>query len=1566
MKSHILLFLMTVILITSVPSVSAQQCNAVTIGALVPQTGSLQNIIGSQTTYAIQQAINDFNEYLVDNQKDWCLEVDIQDTNSEADTALTNAETLINRGVEFISGPAHSDSINEIKPIVDDIDTNLSLVSYYSTSSELAITDNIFRLAPSHAKHGSVIANLMHIEGKTVVIPVHVDDSFGRGLSVSTISAFEELDGTAIYQTSDELSVSHTNYNGILSYSNCTDKNGDVYGNANPTCDDQFPSLISDLNDIVIQQIKTVGADKIFIFYVGFNSQDFISEASKYPALRLVQWVGSDVDVLKTELVDDSKISEFLTDTNFRTYTFEFESDTDRFASLNSRLTSSFSDEILLKYVYSAYDSIWVIGLAIDAAGGANYDYDGVDLTDIINNYDDGSLGNITLDKFGDLTSVDFGVFGIEDNTWQRIGTYYADGRYVISFVDDTPVNVINIDALLDLGNAPLFDDDFAVTFALASRNFETSDVAIKLTTIDITNGVLPALNAVHYGVYDDFYHDELRQVIDDVIDNNYDSSDMNNPFSAIPNDSSNWNNLPEIGGDLLYPFVINSDGIIVEHGFDQANLQGKHIGDLIENSDREFSSVYNMLSSDGGFDEMWYQYEFVIPDTDGQRDIKRSLLVYHEESGLVIGSGYYPPLGDDGYGHDLMDILDDVITTYDMNSDGNKFVGITGAFDKNTELFYPFVINVTASEDLYMASHGYDPSMVGPLSEDIANTITNNGNITITNYIKSLRDSGGAWLEFSMVNFSTGLSDTYRSWVVAHDTDDLIFGTGYFVKNPTRYFVGPTTSSAVAEAISFIELTDSILVSPVSSAISLALLDDDVYRLIPNVLSETVALSDIISQDQKTSFVIAHLDDIWGNDYAGLFDADVANIHSFINNSDYTNLVTSLESSVNSFSDNTDVALLFIGSAQNFIDLSDEVDSDSILNHVSWYGSSNLANDITIIDDDFANQVNLTSVSFGTESNIISLELQDELESFGITFTTFSNAAYDSVFLLGNLLESNNNYESVRALLKDTIVQYDGALGTYSLDVNGDLRTPNDYQTFRVASDGKWQRVDKTIVNIGAIIPETGRQDNAGAHRKYSTLTAVSDFNQYLLGKDAQWRLSIDTRDSQTNADFSLQAATSLYDDGVSFISGPSISAGLTKIKTDLIDSQNADLSLVSCCSTAESLQIEDNIFRLAPSDDKHGIAIANLMYNDGKKLLIPLYIDNTFGSGLAQTTSAEFEALGGMTDSDNQRKYTGCSDSTDITCDGQFPSLVSDLANTIANSPYSTDEIAILYVGFDLEDIIQESMNYPILRQVSWTGSDSNVLSSSLVDDPLIRSFMSDVNFRSCIFDADRTSTRFVELKSALDLRFQDDIPSVYAFSSYDSIWAIGLAMEQAGISSSVDDIASNIPDVVQRNNGALGNVSLDEFGDLSDASYAVYGINDEGWYLAGTYYVDRGFESIDTCQISLQYSTIDHGDADAFSLLTDTKQQTITNTGVQTIDTLRMFSVDNDSPISVPLTEVYIDNTWMHLDTRKDIATNLESGDSIDVSSRMNFKYANNLLSSGISVSQNISYQTICTEN
>ncbi len=392
------------------------------------------------------------------------------------------------------------------------------------------------------------------------------------------------------------------------------------------------------------------------------------------------------------------------------------------------------------------------------------------------------------------------------------------------------------------------------------------------------------------------------------------------------------------------------------------------------------------------------------------------------------------------------------------------------------------------------------------------------------------------------------------------------------------------------------------------------------------------------------------------------------------------------------------------------------------------------------------------------------------------------------------------------------------------------------------------------THVDIGALVPQTGRADNAGEHRTYATELAVSDFNAYLNEKGATWQLRLTIRDTGADPTTTLAAARLFDTDGIQYLSGPSSSGNLNAIREFLNDN---DMLTISCCSTAPSLAIsDDNVFRLAPDDTYHGPAIANLVYSAGKRHMLAIHLDDNFGRGLQESTTMAFTELGGTA------SVVGTYDKCDTTgCyDAAFDTLISDLADAVddlSDDGVQTDEMILLFIGFgETVDFLKKVSEHPELGDsgIQWVGSDAVISALNRVTDSDLLQFLTDSTFRSCIFAADTTSERFQNLESRFEAQFPDDLPSVYAYSSYDSVWVLGLAIENAGgPDATFADVKAQIRPTAASYTGALGDITLNAFGDFEGSSYAVWGMIDSQWQRIGTYVPDRGFVPLSTASDS-----------------------------------------------------------------------------------------------------------------
>ena len=180
----------------------------------------------------------------------------------------------------------------------------------------------------------------------------------------------------------------------------------------------------------------------------------------------------------------------------------------------------------------------------------------------------------------------------------------------------------------------------------------------------------------------------------------------------------------------------------------------------------------------------------------------------------------------------------------------------------------------------------------------------------------------------------------------------------------------------------------------------------------------------------------------------------------------------------------------------------------------------------------------------------------------------------------------------------------------------------------------------------------------------------------------------------------------------------------------------------------------------------------------------------------------------------------------------------LLSDLVHKYTGQ-YSADKVAILVIGFSKTvHLFDSADSFDNLQTVRWFGSDGSSRDRVLSDDPTASAFLQDVNFISTQFDTSRN-----DVYTHVDERFSVwRTTCVYEFSPYNSVWVLGKTILET---DSIDPlvIRDSIIDVAATHTGAVGTVSLNEFGDFAIPSYGLWSIRDGAWYKSGHFDADNG---------------------------------------------------------------------------------------------------------------------------
>ncbi|MXX20279.1 MAG: ABC transporter substrate-binding protein [Cenarchaeum sp. SB0665_bin_23] len=332
----------------------------------------------------------------------------------------------------------------------------------------------------------------------------------------------------------------------------------------------------------------------------------------------------------------------------------------------------------------------------------------------------------------------------------------------------------------------------------------------------------------------------------------------------------------------------------------------------------------------------------------------------------------------------------------------------------------------------------------------------------------------------------------------------------------------------------------------------------------------------------------------------------------------------------------------------------------------------------------------------------------------------------------------------------------------------------------------------------------------------------AIAEFNEYLDTIGADWTFSVSYEDAKSQGSIAVEKIQTFNSIGVDLLLGVAYSSHVQSA-IRYIDAN--DLLVISHGSQAASLEIDDSVFRLVPSDSNQAPAINKMLSDAGIEALITVVRGDAWGDGL----------VGSVVDGFNGTKVeTGFRYNPEAT---EFSAEVSLLDADIGKliDEYGADKVGVLYVGSDeFLPMIQSMKLYENIPNVRWFSSNIQAQKNYFVDDPTASKFAADTQF---------TVTRSIttadnHIKDAIDAKYMDMYNatiSTYGYAAYDSVWLLGTTILQTQ-SVDTNTLTDAIPHVAFRMLGSSGSLELTEYGDLATANYEIWQISDGAWMRLG----------------------------------------------------------------------------------------------------------------------------------
>jgi len=340
-----------------------------------------------------------------------------------------------------------------------------------------------------------------------------------------------------------------------------------------------------------------------------------------------------------------------------------------------------------------------------------------------------------------------------------------------------------------------------------------------------------------------------------------------------------------------------------------------------------------------------------------------------------------------------------------------------------------------------------------------------------------------------SPTRVSLRVEDTGLDPSVALDRLSALAGEG------VRIFIGPQSSSEIAALKAFADAHGVVVLSQGSTAGSLSIPNDNVFRLVPDDAEEGAAMVKLLREDGIETVV-----PLWRQDAGnqGLHDAVerlfqeaggtvTAGASYAPGTTDFTGALAAIRSQIEAAvaqGGAATVAVYFAAFEESAVAIFAAASTDPVFSQVRWYGGDGMVQSSLVVADPtaaaFAATTELRAPTYGLDDQLLQdhADLIDAIEArSGLPADAFTLAAYDALHL-ATLAYAKVGLGSIDAYRSELLRQADtyiGATGPTTLNANGD-RAVGDYDFYRVCpgSPASWRRVSAyraaggTIVNVG------------------------------------------------------------------------------------------------------------------------------------------------------------------------------------------------------------------------------------------------------------------------------------------------------------------------------------------------------------------------------------------------------------------------------------------------------------------------------------------------------------------
>ncbi len=302
------------------------------------------------------------------------------------------------------------------------------------------------------------------------------------------------------------------------------------------------------------------------------------------------------------------------------------------------------------------------------------------------------------------------------------------------------------------------------------------------------------------------------------------------------------------------------------------------------------------------------------------------------------------------------------------------------------------------------------------------------------------------------------------------------------------KIVIGPGASAEVEAVKSYADENDILLISHASTAPSLAIPGDNVFRFCTDDTYQAAAIANRMWNEGVSVLVPMWRGDVWGDDltnatnesFNALGGTVVDGVRYNVSTVNFSTAIDSLNSKVaEAIAQYGDVVAVHLIAFEEVVPIFIEAQNQSNLSDVRWYGSDATALNKELVQNDQAARF---AVRTGFECPLTGCELADETgpvmteikEKLGRTPESYAIAAYDALWAITYAYQTTGETDDIevlkRAVVNATGVYY-GSYGSEDLSAlnkAGDLKRGNyDFWVVEEAEAAfMWKRVAKCMVS--------------------------------------------------------------------------------------------------------------------------------------------------------------------------------------------------------------------------------------------------------------------------------------------------------------------------------------------------------------------------------------------------------------------------------------------------------------------------------------------------------------------